>query len=251
MDRDRHYNREMAISLYKNAARLAGSGRRFKALLKPSQVLSGKDLAREMAAEFYNGNEAQAQYAILAITGLIERKLAEGCQLDFEFASFYPKLSAGLTARDIDPNEDGVYVQGAVKARAPLRNLLRDKILAYNPLCKNPTRIYGVGSELQQGEVIVPEVKITVSGNEILVLPDRADEGFYLEKRSSKRANRGLWIPVAKAEVLRSDANSAEMIFHGDLGKGNDYRLVVATRNGKSLDYAVRRVGHAVWARRN
>ena len=30
-----------------------------------------------------------------------------------------------------------------------------------------------------------------------------------------------------------------------------DYRLVVATRNGKSPDYAVRRIGHAVMVRRS
>ena len=251
MDIDKRRMREMCISLYKGAAKLSGSGRRFKALLKPVQVLSEKDIARAMAADFYGNNLAQAQFALLAVSGVIERKLSEGCQLDFEYATFYPKLSAGLTARDVDPIADDVFAQGAVRARAPLRNLLKEKILPLNPLCRNVTRIYGVSSELRRGEVIVPEIKIYVVGDEILVRPECEDEGFYLEKRSSKRANRALWISVAKAEVLKSDSNSAELVFHGDLGAGSDYRLVVATRSGKSLDYAVRRVGHAVKVRRS
>ena len=61
MDIDKRRMREMRISLYKGAAKLSGSGRRFKALLKPVQVLSEKDIARAMAADFYGNNLAQAR----------------------------------------------------------------------------------------------------------------------------------------------------------------------------------------------
>ena len=38
---------------------------------------------------------------------------------------FYPTLSAGLTARDVDPESDGVFIQGEVKARDSYRQSMR------------------------------------------------------------------------------------------------------------------------------
>ena len=48
--------------------------------------------------------------------------LAQGNRLDFGLVSFYPRLSGALSSRDIDPEQDGLFVRGAVKATRTLMN---------------------------------------------------------------------------------------------------------------------------------
>ena len=71
---------------------------------------------------------------LLTIEKFIEKKLAEGFQVDLSLASFVPRLSSALSARDADQETDGLCVQGTVTGRAKLRNAIKDKVEAVTPL---------------------------------------------------------------------------------------------------------------------
>ena len=76
-------------------------------------LLDEWELVEQLAQYGFDGQSARARYALMTIEAFIEKKLAEGYQLDLKLASFYPKLSGALSARDEDPETDGLYVQGA------------------------------------------------------------------------------------------------------------------------------------------
>ena len=78
-----------------------GENRRFQVDLELEGTLSGDQLTDELAKFGYEGTAVQAARALRTIEGFIKAKLAEGWQLDFELASYYPLLSGGLTARDV------------------------------------------------------------------------------------------------------------------------------------------------------
>lgn len=221
-----------------------GNHRRFQVDLELKGTLSGDQLRDELAKFGYEGNTVQAARALMTIEAFIQAKLAEGWQLDFELASFYPLLSGGLTARDVDPETDGLYVQGAVRARRRLGDALKDQVEAINPLARRTVRLFNVFDRAtEKFDVIVSGHELSVSGRDIAIEPTREDEGFWLEKRS------GRWNKapkqIMKAKVLRSDLTAADIVFPEAPVPGK-YNLVVCTRCGDGPDYKVRRIGHPV-----
>ena len=219
-------------------------GRRFQAHLKLRGKLADKELTRRLAEEEFNGNTSEAMKALLSIESFIERHVAEGWQVDLGLASFYPTLSAALTARDVDPESDGVFIQGEVKARDSYRQSMRPRIEPVNALAKRFIRIYNtLDLDTQATDEIVPNHAISVSGHDIIVDTTKSDEGVWLEKRNGRRFHKSK--VIQQAEVLESDLITAKIVFRDPIPRG-EYNLVVSTRCGDGRDYALRRIGHPV-----
>ena len=231
----------------RTAAVKTGVSRRFQASLALKGNLAGDELVEQLAQYGFDGQSARARYALMTIEAFIEKKLAEGYQLDLKLASFYPKLSGALSARDEDPETDGLYVQGAVTARMPLRHALKNKVEAVNPSSAKSLRIFNcldvenkTFDEIEIGHVV------SVVGHDISIDPRSAEEGYYLEKRSGRRFGKPKMIQ--KAEILESARDSAKIVFHESVPSGK-YNLVVMTRCGETHDYKLRRIGHPIRVR--
>lgn len=221
-----------------------GVSRRFQASLTLKGTLAGDELVEQLAQYGFDGHSAKARYALMTIEAFIEKKLAEGYQVDLNLASFYPKLSGALSARDVDPETDGLYVQGAVTARMPLRHALKSKVEAVNPTSPKSLRIFNcldvenkTFDEIEIGHVV------SVVGRDIPIDPQSAEEGYFLEKRNGRHSNKSKLIQ--KAEILECARDSAKIIFRDPIPAGK-YNLVVITRCGESRDYKLRRIGHPI-----
>ena len=116
---------------------------KFQTNLTPNATLEGKELI-ERWADFSRLNAAQAETTLVLLKGFILEELAKGNKLDFGLVSFYPRLSGALSSRDSSPEAEGLYVRGAVKARRPLMNGLKDKLEAVNGLTTVQAHIYNV-----------------------------------------------------------------------------------------------------------
>ena len=116
---------------------------KFQTNLTPNATLEGKELI-ERWADFSRLNAAQAETTLVLLKGFILEELAKGNKLDFGLVSFYPRLSGALSSRDSSPGAEGLYVRGAVKARRPLMNGLKDKLEAVNGLTTVQAHIYNV-----------------------------------------------------------------------------------------------------------
>ena len=149
-----------------------------------------------------------------------------------------------MTARDVDPESDGVFIQGEVKARDSYRKSMRSRIEPVNALAKRFIRIYNtLDLDTQATDEIVPSHTISVSGHDIVVDTTKSDEDFWLEKRDGRRFHKPK--VIQQAEVLESDPITAKIVFHDPIPRG-EYNLVVSTRCGDGRDYALRRIGHPV-----
>ena len=119
---------------------------KFQTNLTPNDTFKGKNLIRRWA-DYSRLNLAQAEVTLTLLRGFILDELAKGNKLDFELVSFYPRLSAALPNRDSSPDAEGLYVRGAVKARRPLMNELKDKLEAVNDLSSVHSHIFNVFDE--------------------------------------------------------------------------------------------------------
>ena len=115
----------------KAVARANAMNGTFQVKLEPTDVLTMDGIIERWAA--YAGiNHGQARTQLMGFEDFILDELAKGRQLDFGLVSFYPRLSGGLSSRDADPETDGLFVRGAVKARRALINGLKKKLRAEN-----------------------------------------------------------------------------------------------------------------------
>ena len=219
-------------------------GRRFQGYLEPKEILSDEELAVRLAQYGYDGNVIQASRAIQTIESFVLAELAKGNRLDFGLTSFYPRLSQGLTTRDADPESEGAFVRGAVKARRKLEGAISDKARAVNPLAKKFLRLDSVYNKAEDAyDVVTVGDTLSVCGHDIGVKADRPDEGFWLEKRDGRLLHKPK--PVARAELLSTSPSHADIVFREPIPRGK-YNLVCVTRCGESLDYKPRRIGHPV-----
>ena len=116
----------------KAVARKTAMGGLFQAALKPVDVLTMDDIADRWAT--YSGQpRGMAKSHLMGFESFILDQLAEGYRLDLGLVSFYPRLSGGLSSRDADPESDGLFVRGAVKARRALVNGLKLRLVAEKP----------------------------------------------------------------------------------------------------------------------
>lgn len=224
-----------------------GAKRRFQANVEPKLTISGEFLIERLAEYAFSGHRTAAANAIRGIEDFIIHELGKGNRLDFSLASFYPRLSAALSARDIDPMEDGISVRGAVKAKARLIEAPREKVVVINTAAKDVLRIYSAfNPETDEFDVIRSGATLRILHQDAEVVAGREDEGYVLEKRTGKWGRKPKFI--AKAEIVGSDNGMPLIRFDSELKRGK-YTLVAYTRSGKSVDYALRRIGHPVIVR--
>jgi len=215
---------------------------KFQADLAPVATLSGKALV-ERWAEYSRLNPAMAEATLTMLEGFILAELAEGKKLDFDLVSFYPRLSGALTSRDSSPEAEGLYVRGAVKARRPLMNGLKDKLEAVNDLSTVHSRIFNVlDKRLRRFDVLAAGDVLSVSGFDIPVDAAKEDEGVWLERR----AHNG-YVQVAKGRVVASSPDILETVFDGPIARGK-YVIAVYTRCGHDDNYRVVRVSRKITA---
>ena len=167
--------------------------------------------------------------------------LQQGHQVNLNLASFYPRLSGALPARDADPESEMLFVRGAVKARGTLMNGLKEKLVAVNRLSRERARVFDVFDEAtKKSNTVVAGHVLSASGIDIAIDQSQSDEGVWLEKKRKRRMDR-----VAKARIIESNNLGIKFIFDRTPPRGK-YFLIVATRSGDGTDYRVRRARCAV-----
>lgn len=208
----------------------------FQASLRPVDVLTMDDIAERWAS--YSGQpQGMAKSHLIGFESFILDQLAKGYRLDFGLVSFYPRLSGGLTSRDADPEADGLFVRGAVKARRALVNGLKQRLVAENAQTTSRVRIYSVfDRETGRYGTVTPGHTLAISGNDIIIDPARDDEGVWLEKRLHDRSRHHSYVKVAHGRILKSDVALAEVVFDEPIPKGN-YLLTLYTRCGRGTDF--------------
>ena len=221
--------------------RNAAAGK-FQTNLTPVTTLSGKDLVERWAA-YSRLNSAVAEATLTMLEGFILAELAEGKKLDFNLVSFYPRLSGALSNRDSSPEAEGLYVRGAVKARRPLMNGLKDKLEAVNDLSTVHSRIFNVLDKTRKRfDVLAAGDILSVSGYDIPVDAAKEDEGVWLERRTHKG-----YVQVAKGRIVRSSHDILETVFDDPIEIGK-YVIALYTRCGQGNNYRVVRISRKIRA---
>ena len=220
----------------KAVARETAMGGMFQATLRPVDVLTMDDIAERWAS--YSGQpQGMAKSHLIGFESFILDQLAKGCRLDFGLVSFYPRLSGGLTSRDADPEADGLFVRGAVKARRALVNGLKRRLVAENSQTTSRARIYSVyDGETRRYGTVTPGHTLSISGNDIVIDPACDDEGVWLEKRLHDSSRHHSYVKVARGRILKSDIAIAEVVFDEAVPKGT-YLLTLYTRCGRGTDF--------------
>ena len=217
----------------------------FQASLQPTGVLTKDDLVEKWASYSHIGR-GQARVQILSFEDFILEQLANGYQLEFGLVSFYPRLSGGLSSRDADPESDGLFVRGAVKARRALVNGLKQKLRAENALKASNVRIYNVFNEGRgRYDVVSAGETLSISGLNIPIDTTRDDEGVWLERRTHVTRRNRPWVKVARGRVVKSDMTIAKVVFDEPILPGT-YFLTVYTRSGHGTDFKVVHCRHEV-----
>lgn len=215
---------------------------KFQTNLTPVTTLSGKDLVERWAA-YSRLNSAVAEATLTMLEGFILAELSEGKKLDFNLVSFYPRLSGALSNRDSSPEAEGLYVRGAVKARRPLMNGLKDKLEAVNDLSTVHSRIFNVFDKTRKRfDVLAAGDILSVSGVDIQVNATKKDEGVWLERRTHKG-----YVQVAKGRIVSSSHDILETVFDDPIAIGK-YVIALYTRCGHSANYRVVRISRKIRA---
>ena len=208
---------------------------KFQADMEPTDTLSGTELVTRWA-ESAGLKPILAQTVLTGLEGFILQELAAGRRLDFNLVSFYPRLSGALSSRDADPESDGLFVRGAVKARRELVNGLKRSLEAENSLAVTRPRISNVlDRTTDKFDVIAAGHELSAVGREIQIDLSRDDEGVWLEKETRKGA-----VTIARARVLESSLINTVFVFDDPIPRGK-YFVTLCTRCGRGADYRVAR----------
>lgn len=212
--------------------RNTASGGKFQADLAPTDILD-ETLIAERWAQSAAISVTQAKTMLASLEGFILESLGDGFQLNFNLASFYPRLSGALSSRNANPESEALYVRGAVKARRPLMEGIKAKLKAVNRTSVGGSTIYNVlDKEAQKFDVFASGHTLSAIGHDLAFDPSRDDEGLWLERRMKKH---GI-VKVAKAKMLTMDKDHLEFVFDDPVPSGT-YFIAVYTRNGKGLGY--------------
>ena len=215
---------------------------KFQADMEPTDTLAGNELVAHWAVTA-GLNPILAQTVLTSLEGFILQELAKGRRLDFNLVSFYPRLSGALSSRDSDPESDGLFVRGAVKARRALVNGLKRSLEAENGLAVTRPRISNVFDKTaDQFDVVAADHELSAVGREILIDLSRDDEGVWLEKETRKGA-----VKIARARVQSASHINTVFVFDAPIPRGK-YFVTICTRCGRGADYRVIRCRHEVTA---
>ena len=243
----------------------AAESQAFQAEVVPNAVYGGRQLYLRLA-EFLNlpyDDHYRAQRMVEDIEKFICRELESGNRLDFGLVSFLPRLSAALPTRDASPEECGIYVRGAVKARKVLSASLEPYLMAINPVAGNRISINAV-TDLDGQIVKDPNVDemmerlkhrfespkkmvynirsgmdLRMSVTNVTIDRTMSDEGIWLENQMKRfRQKRNV---IARAEVLDASSDPSRIVFRFDRPlKPGKFMLVAGTRAGLGRDYRLR-----------
>ncbi len=217
-------------------------GGKFQADLEPVDTLAGKDLIQRWA-ESVGLTPILAKTMLTGLEGFILQELAQGRRLDFNLVSFYPRLSGALSSRDSDPEADGLFVRGAVKARRALVYGLKRSLEAENGLAVTRPRISNVFDKTaNKHDVLAAGHELSAVGREFQIDLSHEDEGIWLEKETRKGT-----VTIARARVLKSSHINTEFIFDGPIPPGK-YFVTICSRCGRGLEYRVIRCRREVTA---
>ncbi|MCR5751351.1 MAG: DUF4469 domain-containing protein [Kiritimatiellae bacterium] len=208
----------------------------FQASLTPVDTLTVDDIAQRWA--IYSGmQQGMAKSQIVGFESFILDLLANGFRLDFGLVSFYPRMSGGLSSIDADPEADGLYVRGAVKAKRALVNGLKNRLVAENALTTSRARIHSViDDETGRIGTMTTGRVVSVAGSDIVINPKQDDEGIWLEKRRHDSARGHSYVKVARGRIVQSDNSTAKVVFDEPVPKGK-YLLTLYTRCGRGASY--------------
>ena len=217
-------------------------GGKFQADMDPLDILTEDDIVSGWATNA-GLSSIMARAALTSLEGYILQELGKGKRLDFNLVSFYPRLSGALSSRDSDPESDGLYVRGAVKARRALVNGLKRSLEAENGLAVTRPRIFNVFDKtVDKFDVIAAGHDLSASGREFRIDLSRDDEGVWLERDTHKGT-----VQIARARVLESTQIITEFVFDEPIRRGK-YFITICTRCGRGADYRVVRCRHEVTA---
>ena len=212
--------------------RKTASGGKFQADLAPAETLDEASIV-ERWAQSAAISVTQAKTMLVSLEGFILEALGEGLQLNFNLASFYPRLSGALSSRNANPEAEALYVRGAVKARRPLMEGIKKKLTAVNRTSAGGSTIFNVfDKDAQKFDVFAAGHVLSAIGRDIAFDPSRDDEGVWLERRVKKHGIR----QVAKARMLTADRDHMEFVFDDPVPAGT-YFVAIYTRNGKGSGY--------------
>ena len=215
---------------------------KFQADMEPTDTLSGNELVARWA-ETAGLKPILAQTALTSLEGFILQELAKGKRLDFNLVSFYPRLSGALSSRDSDPESDGLFVRGAVKARRALINGLKRSLEAENGLAVTQPRISNILDKSDDKfDVVAAGHELSAVGREIQIDLSRDDEGVWLEKDT-----RAGTVKIARARVLESSQINTVFVFDEPIPRGK-YFVAICSRCGRGTDYKVMRCRREVTA---
>ena len=233
------YQKRKQITVKPRATTVSG---KFQADMEPTDILSEKDIVARWA-ENSGLKPIMAQAALTSLEGFILQELAKGRRLDFNLVSFYPRLSGALSSRDSDPEADGLFVRGAVKARRALVYGLKNQLEAENRLAVSRPRISNIlDKTIDKFDVIASGHVLSAGGTEIQINLSRDDEGLWLEMETRKGS-----VTIARARVLNTSHINTEFIFDEPIPRGK-YFVTIRSRCGRGTEYLVLRGRHEVTA---
>ena len=226
----------------KAVSRETDAAGKFQTNLTPNDTIAGKNLV-ERWANYSRLNAAQAEVTLTLLKGFVLDELAKGNKLDFDLVSFYPRLSAALSSRDSSPDAEGLYVRGAVKARRPLMNGLKDKLEAVNDLSSVSSHIFNVlDKTLNRFDVFAAGHVLSVAGYDIPVDAAKDDEGVWIEKRTHNGYAR-----VTRGRIVGYSADHMEVVFDEPVAPGK-YVIAIYTRCGHGEGYRAVRISRKIRA---
>lgn len=224
--------------------RTTASADKFQAYLDPTEILDEDAIAEQWAASAAIST-IQAKTVLASLECFIMEELGKGRQLNFGLVSFYPRLSGALTTRDADPDADARYVRGAVKARRPLKDGLKNKLKAVNQTPPGAPTVFNIlDRDANKGDVVATGHLLSAIGSDIEFDPSREDEGVWLERRVKRK---GI-VRIAKARMTKMERDHLEFVFDAPISRGS-YFVAVYTRAGESTDYKVVRACRQVKAK--
>lgn len=215
---------------------------KIQADMEPTDTLSGTELVTRWA-EAAGLKPILAQTVLTSLEGFILQELAAGRRLDFNLVSFYPRLSGALSSRDSDPESDGLFVRGAVKARRTLVNGLKRSLEAENGLAVARPHISNIlDKTVDKFDVVAAGHELSAVGRELQIDLSRDDEGVWLEKDTHKDT-----VKIARARVLKSSQINTIFVFDAPIPRGK-YFVAICSRCGRGTDYRVVRCRREVTA---
>ena len=233
------YQKRRQIKVNPRATTVSG---KFQADLEPVDTLAGDDLTQRWA-ESVGLTPILAKTMLTGLEGFILQELSQGRRLDFNLVSFYPRLSGALSSRDSDPESDGLFVRGAVKARRALVYGLKRSLEAENGLAVTRPRIANIlDKTVNKHDVLAAGHELSAVGREFQIDLSREDEGVWLEKETRKGT-----IKIARARVLKSSQINTEFIFDDPIPRGK-YFVTICSRCGRGPEYRVIRCRREVTA---